>query len=300
MAKRVSHRTAKSFFTNESHALYRRSPHGNQLVMPESLRERILLLEHHATVAAHPGINRLYYTMRRKYYWPSMISDIFATITKCTTCARNRLTFRRQTPPLTLFPVSEPLTDLSVDIFGPVSPSRSGNRFILVITDRFAKLTKCVALWHKTAISVASAIIGHWVACYGPPDRILSDQGPQLMLNFFIAVMKMPGVETVRTTPYHPQTNGQVERYNRIMTTKLRHYVADDSKRWDEPLHVLTLAYNSQPHWYTGIAPFELVIQRIAPNFSVRNLPPGPPLKKKGTLNDGSPLARKREFMARI
>jgi len=68
---------------------------------------------------------------------------------------------------------------------------------------------------------VASAIIDAWVACYGPPDRILSDQGPQFMSNFFIAVMKVLSTETVCTTAYHPQTNGQVERYNRT-TTSLR------------------------------------------------------------------------------
>jgi len=48
------------------------------------------------------------------------------------------------------------------------------------------------------------------------------------MSNFFIAVMKMLGIETVRTTAYHPQTNGQVERYNRPLVTQLRHHVADD------------------------------------------------------------------------
>jgi len=60
------------------------------------------------------------------------------------------------------------------------------------------------------------------------------------------------------------------------------------------------MAYNCQPHRSTGIAPFELVILRRIPGLSVRNLPPGMPLKNKGTLNDGSPLARKREFMAKL
>jgi len=164
---------------------------------------------------------------------------------------------RRHTSPLTLFPATEPLTELSVDIFGPISASKKGNRFILVITDRFAKLTKCVALRRITAMSVASAIIDAWVSAYGPPDRILSNQGPQFMSNFFIAVMKMLGIETVRTTAY-------------------------------------------QLHRSTGIAPFELVFARRIPNLAVRNSPPGTPLTNKGTLNDGSPLARKREFTARL
>jgi len=85
-----------------------------------------------------------------------MVTDMHSTITKCTTCAQNRLAQRRHTPPLTLFQATEPLTELSVDIFGPTPASKKGNRFILVITDRFAKLTKCIALRRITAMSVAS------------------------------------------------------------------------------------------------------------------------------------------------
>jgi len=104
-----------------------------------------LTLEHHATVAAHPGMNRMYYTMRKAYYWHSMVTDIHTTITESTTCVQNRLALRRHTTPQTLFPATEPLTELSVEIFGPVPASKKGNRFILVTTDRFAKLTTCVA-----------------------------------------------------------------------------------------------------------------------------------------------------------
>jgi len=67
MSTRVERGTAKAFFRNEHHALYRRTPSGNQLVTPKSLRERVLTLEHHAAVAAHPGMNRMYYTMRKAY-----------------------------------------------------------------------------------------------------------------------------------------------------------------------------------------------------------------------------------------
>jgi len=229
-----------------------------------------------------------------------MVTDIHLTISECTTCAQNRLALRQKTTPLTLFQATEPLTELSVDIFGPIPAFKKGNGFILVITDRFAKLTKCVALRRITAMSVASAIIDAWVSAYGPPDRILSDQGPQFMSNVFIAVMKMLGIETVRTTAYHPQTNGQVERYNRTMATQLRSYVADDPSRWDELLPVITMAYNSHPHRSTDITSFELVIPRRIPNLTVRNLSPGTPLTNKGTLKDGSPLARKRVFMAHL
>jgi len=60
LAKPVARKTAKAFFQNESHGLCRRAPYGYQLVIPESLRERIFTLEHHATVSAHPDMNRMY------------------------------------------------------------------------------------------------------------------------------------------------------------------------------------------------------------------------------------------------
>ena len=86
--------TAKDCFRGDHHALYCRTPYGNQSVIPKPLRERVLTLEHHATVATHPGMNRINYTMRKAYYWPLMITDTHTTITRCTTCAQNRLALR--------------------------------------------------------------------------------------------------------------------------------------------------------------------------------------------------------------
>lgn len=94
------------------------------------------------------------------------------------------------------------------------------------------------------------------MASYGPPDVILTDQGPQFMSQLFHSVCRTLGIEPRATTPYHPQTNGQVERYNRTIVKQLRHYVQDDERTWDELLPILTYAYNTQPHRSTGIAPF--------------------------------------------
>lgn len=139
----IAEGVARSFYLDDNHALYRKTAYGNQLVIPKSQQANLLALQHHSTVAAHPGMNKMYYTMRTKSYWPSMISDIHGTITNCTACAQNRLSL----------------------ILGPLLPSKSGNCFIFVMTDRFAKLTKCVALKKTTAIAVASAVIEHWVSC---------------------------------------------------------------------------------------------------------------------------------------
>jgi len=83
MSTCVKRGTAKAFFRNEHHALYRRTPYGNQLVIPKSASDCFLMLEHHATVAAHPGMNQMVSIMRKVYNWPSKVTDIHTTITKC-------------------------------------------------------------------------------------------------------------------------------------------------------------------------------------------------------------------------
>jgi len=107
--------------------------------------------------------------MWRPLYWPSVVTEIQNTIKTCTTRAKNWISLGRDT---------SPLKTLTVDIFGPIPAIKAGNRFILVGTDRFSKLTMCVALRRITAISLVSVIIDASVACYCPPDQILSDQGP--------------------------------------------------------------------------------------------------------------------------
>jgi len=90
------------------------------------------------------------------------------------------------------------------------------------MSDRFSKLTRTVALRRITAVTVASAFLTAWVAAYGPPECVLSDRGRQKDNSFFRAVMRMLGTRCKYTTPYHPQTNGQVERYNRTLLNQIR------------------------------------------------------------------------------
>jgi len=146
--------------------------------------------------------------MRRPHYWPYMVADMYTTITKCSTCAQNRLSLRPHTSPLTLLLANEPLTDSSVDSFGPVPATKAGSRCILVITDRFYKLTNSPTLRYSPAISVETVIIDAWVVFHRPPDRIVPDQRPQFTSNFVVAVMRVLGTDSVRTTAYHRRTNG--------------------------------------------------------------------------------------------
>ena len=84
----------------------------------------------------------MYYTLRREYYWPHMASDAFLTVRNCTSCAATRGTLVKNQKDLKLFPAAGPLEFVAMDLLGTLPRTAHGNQHVLVITDRFSKLTR--------------------------------------------------------------------------------------------------------------------------------------------------------------
>jgi len=291
---RQSPKIDSAFFEGHDGLLRRRVPNEGdavQIVAPQTLRPRILHMLHNNVLSGHPGQTRMYYAVRRTYYWPQMAADIYATVRNCTTCARNRVKLRKRTNPLKLFPASEPLKDLCIDILGPLTKTKSGNRFLVVTTDRFTKLTQVAALKRIDAYHVARAFTESWVFKYGPPKTLISDNGKQFASKFFQNVCSLLGVTNIFTSTYHPQTNGQVERYNRTILAMLRNYVGEQQDDWDQYVSALTYAYNCHVHTSTGTTPFDLVLSRPPPPFS---------LHRSVSLHERPTRARREKFMGKL
>ena len=240
-----------------------------QIIVPTTLRARLLDIAHSAPIAGHPGRAKMYQTLRRQFYWPSMTVDIHHQVENCKSCAMNRIKDQRNVYPMRLFPARRPLEYVAMDILGPFPRTKHGMRFILVITDRFSKLTRTVALRTITSLSVAKAFCRTWVFSYGTPKILLTDNGSQFAASFFRDVCRLLGIQKVFTTEYHPQANGQAERFNRTILAALRDYVSDTQRDWDEWLGPLTYAYNMQVHRSTGTTPFDLVLSRHPPPLLV-------------------------------
>ena len=240
-----------------------------QIVLPKVLRPRVLRLCHYSLLAGHPGLNRMYYHIRRIYYWPNMAADIAATVRNCAPCARNRVKFRKHTNHLKLFPAEEPLHAISMDILGPLPRTERGKRILLVITDRFSKLTAVVPLRTTNAYSVAIAFCEAWIFKYGPPESVLTDKGKQFASSFFLSVCRLLRLSNVYTSAYHLQANGQAERYNRTLQNMLMCFVEEQQDSWDKYATALTYAYNCHAHRTTGTTPFDLILSRPPPAFSL-------------------------------
>jgi Integrase core domain/Chromo (CHRromatin Organisation MOdifier) domain len=208
----------------------------------------------------------MYQTMRRDVFWPSISWDVQEFVGRCSSCARKRLSTQRKTTYLKLFPPSAPFEFVAMDILGPLPETKDGNRFLLVIVDRFSKLTRTVPLKTITAEEVSKAFVNEWFCVYGAPVVLLSDNGTQFVSKFFQSVCRLLGVKQVFTTAYHPASNGQCERFNRTVLNAITHYVSDNQDNWDELSYTATYAYNTTVQSSTGYTPFELTLSRTSPS----------------------------------
>jgi len=226
----------------------------------------------------------MYNTLTRGYYWPTMIVDVHATVRACETCAKDRMQFIQHTNPLKLFPAKRPLDDVAIDIMGPLPKTTHGKLYILVMMDRYSKLCRLAAMTNVRAETIARAFVEEWAFTYGPPKTLLSDNGKQFISKLFQDSCRVLGIKNRYTTTYHPQANGQVERFNRTLASMLRNFVAEDQQRWDEYLPALCYAYNRCVHRTTNTTPFDLILSR-----------PPPALGSESVLHDGHRRAWSRD-----
>ena len=114
--------------------------------------------------------------------------EVYAFVANCTQCARYRICKRRKTNYLKKFPPTELLTQQCMDLLGPLHRTAAGNRNLLVIVDCFFKMTRDVPLQQIDAETIVEAFLNNWVAAYGPPATLISDNGPHFRATFFQGV----------------------------------------------------------------------------------------------------------------
>ena len=161
--RRLNEGEGLSFALDDNGLLVRTVNPDHQIVIPHSLKKRVLMLNHRPKLAAHPGGRKLYYRIKRHFYWPALSVDCYATVRNCPECARNRIKLRKNTGELTLFPANAPLESVFIDLLGELTRTPRGNRYLLIITDRFTKLVRTVPLKGISAAAVTQAFVTHWV-----------------------------------------------------------------------------------------------------------------------------------------
>jgi hypothetical protein len=240
-----------------------------QVVIPETFVEAVLAVMHMSRVGGHFGVTRTYYKLCEYYWWPRMRQDVYRYVTNCHICISNsRLSPKKaERAPLQTYDVSRRFQIVMVDLLGGLPSTAQGNKSILVLTDAFTKYTSCVALPSTTAEVVAQAILDEWVMRFGPPESLLSDRGVQFTGRVVEHMCLMLGIKKIFTTAYHPETDGQTERFNSSLLKLLRVYCDGNQANWDVWLQSCCFVYNTSMHATIRMSPYELMFGAKAPEF---------------------------------
>lgn len=225
---------------------------GDRLVVPAELRSRVLELAHEA----HPGSDAMKHRLRKKVWWPRMDKDVEKVAKQCKEC----ILVSRLGAPEPMKRTRMPTTswaDIAVDFMGPLPSGHS----ILVIVDYYSRFTEAIVMQQTTTSRTVRAL-HETFSRFGIPVTMKSDNGPQFVSEEMQAFCKEYGISHNRTTPYWPQANGEVERFNETMLKRLKISQESGSPDWMWDLRTFLLTYNSTPHSTTGVAPSELMFGR--------------------------------------
>lgn len=145
---------------------------------------------------------------------------------------------------------------------GGLHKTNNGNEYIIVVGDYFSKWKEAYAVSDHTALTVADKLATEFITHYGVPNQIRTDQGRKFESELFSELCRLLGIEKTRTTPYRPQSDGLVERFNRTIVAMLSAFVNENKDDWDAHLPYLMMAYRATPHISTKCSPNLLIIGR--------------------------------------
>lgn len=233
---------------------------------PKELKDENEIMEkikmyHDTPIGGHVGTRRLIKKLKQKYIFKNMNKIVNRYVKNCDICARTKVTkHNREALSITDTPDSS-FQVVSIDTVGPLLPSNS-YRYILTIQCELTKYLITIPITDKSAITIAKAIVDNCILKYGNFTAIKTDLGTEFVNEIFTNLCKTLKIEHRKSTPYHHQTLGTVERNHRVMNEYLLAFANNND--WDEWVKFYTFCYNTTPHTDTNYSPFELIFGKTA------------------------------------
>ena len=224
------------------------------------LKLRIISEYHDTPYSGHFGIAKTHANVTRDFTWPGLKSTVKNYVLTCGTCQRSKTSHLR--PAGKLMPLPIPATrwaSVGMDFIMELPTTRHSHSAILVFIDR---LTKMVHLVHThTEVSAAETTqlyVANVVKHHGFQTDIVSDRDPRFTGKFWRQVCELVGTRQNLSTAFHPETDGQTERVNRVIGEYLRSFVNEKQDNWDMLLPMAEFAINNSVHTSSGFTPFFL------------------------------------------
>ena len=207
----------------------------------------------------HLGRDRNLSLLRERFCWPSLYKDTIEHLDSCRKCKLRK----SRVPRAELVPIqaSRPMELVHLHYLC-LEPCKGQVENVLVITDHFTRYAQAFPTKSQTAKVTAKVLWHNFICHYGFPEKFISDQGRNFESQLIADLCKLAKVKKIRTSLYHPMTNGQCERFNRTLCDMLGTLETEEKADWKAFLHTLTHAYNCTRNSSTGFSPFYLMFGR--------------------------------------
>jgi hypothetical protein len=203
----------------------------NRICVPNNEEIRKLILEeaHFSPYTVHPGGNKMYQDLKKRFWWNGMKRDVAEFVERCLTCQQVKAEHQRPAGPLQ--PLEIPVWKweaIAMDFLVGLPRTQVGYDAIWVIVDRLTKAAHFIPIKVKYSLEKLTELYLHEIVrLHGVPESIVSDRDPRFTSRFWISLQKAMGTKLRFSTAYHPQTDGQSERTIQTLEDMLRACVLD-------------------------------------------------------------------------
>ncbi|HVX01066.1 MAG TPA: RNase H-like domain-containing protein, partial [Candidatus Babeliaceae bacterium] len=247
----------------------------HQIVIPEADQHIQLQLTQLLHNPQHQGVDKLYKTMKQKFYWPTMKTYLQNYVDACTICQKTKRNYHNDIIQRKMIvnqsikdadAMCEPLSQITIDHLD-LPLTESGYKCLLVIVDRATRLVKAIPCKTHETTEFIDNLIEHWIFTYGVPRVILSDRGSAFVSTLMKQLNKVLQIDHVLSSAYNPQSHGLVERANQSIQQIMRALLLahqDAERQWDKYINHVIFIMNTTVNNSTGFTPYELVYGRKA------------------------------------
>jgi len=230
-----------------------------QLCVPRILREELMTAYHDNN--CHVGQERLYNSLKMKYWFPLMYTTVLQYVASCVICQRTKTSQHRKKAPLKPLEVVEPFGRVHMDFVGPLPQTSEGYRHILIVVDSTTLYVEAFPTKTTTAEAVAEILYKEIVARYGVMRELLTDQGSSFKNKLIAQLCKLLNINHRFSSPHHPQTDGKAERMVQTVIRSLK-LICDTQTQWAEKIPPVLMSYRSTVSMAIGTSPYNALYGR--------------------------------------